>query len=482
MNMAEVYDLAVIGAGSGGLTAASFGMEAGADVALIERDRVGGDCTWTGCVPSKSLLKAAKVAHDVRTAGRYGLSASEPRVDFREAMGRVHDIIEEIYAEETPDVLRDTGMDVFLGEAHFVDPHTLAVGDTRFKVRNVVIATGAHPFILPIPGIDEVSYLTSDTVWDLETLPDHLIVIGAGPIGCELSQAFRRLGAEVTLLEALDVVLPRDEPEVSVLMQEVLHSEGVDVRLSHKAEKVSEDEAGIHVTTSDGEVVGDALLMAVGRRPNVEGLDLDAAGVAYSERGIDVNDHLQTSQSHIYAAGDCLGGYQFTHYADWQARVAVRNLLLPGASRGKRDWVPWTTFTEPEVAHAGLTEAEAHDRHGDAISTVQVALENVDRALAEDDTRGFIKVVHKDSDVLGVTIVSGRAGESIQEWIHVLDGHLKVRDLASAIHVYPTYSRTNTWAAGRMLETRIRGGLLGWLVDLASNLALRWMRLWRRVP
>lgn len=480
--MADVYDLVVIGAGSGGLTAASFGVEAGADVALIERDRVGGDCTWTGCVPSKSLLKAAKVAHDIRTADRYGITASDPQVDLGDTMGRVHRIIEGIYAEETPDVMRDKGMDVFLGEAHFVDAHTIAVGDDRLKARNVVIATGAHPFIPPIPGVDEVSALTSNTVWDLETLPDHLIVIGAGPIGCELSQAFRRLGAEVTILEALDAVLPRDEPEVSALMLEVLQSEGIDVRLSHKAEEIAGDGAGIRVATDGGDVTGDALLMAVGRRPNVAGLDLEKAGVEYSERGIVVNDHLQTSQPHIYAAGDCLGGYQFTHYADWQARVAVRNLLLPGASNGKRTWVPWTTFTEPEVAHAGLSEAEARDQHGDAVETVQVALENVDRALAEDDTRGFIKVVHKGGDVLGATIVSGRAGESIQAWIHVLDGHLKVRNLASAIHVYPTYSRTNTWAAGQLLESRIRGGLLGRVVNLASSLALRWMRLWRRVP
>jgi pyruvate/2-oxoglutarate dehydrogenase complex dihydrolipoamide dehydrogenase (E3) component len=285
----------------------------------------------------------------------------------------------------------------------------------------------------------------------------------------------------VTLLEALDAVLPRDEPEVSDVMQDVLRSEGVDVRLSHRAERIAQDGGGIRVETDGGAVTGDALLVAVGRRPNVDGLELENAGIAYSERGIEVNDHLQTSQSHIYAAGDCLGGYQFTHYADWQGRTAVRNLLLPGASKGKREWVPWTTFTEPEVAHAGLTEAEARERHGDAVATLRVALKNVDRAVAEDDTRGFIKVVHQDGDVLGVTIVSGRAGETIQAWVHALDGTLKVNSLASAIHVYPTYGQTNTWGAGQILEMRLRGGLLGRLVGVASNLALRWMRL-RRPP
>jgi pyruvate/2-oxoglutarate dehydrogenase complex dihydrolipoamide dehydrogenase (E3) component len=293
-----------------------------------------------------------------------------------------------------------------------------------------------------------------------------------------MSQAFRRLGAEVTLLEARDRLLIHDEPEAAEVLAEVLRSEGVTLRFGHHVEAVSQEEDGIHLFTNGQEVVGDTLLVAAGRRPNVAALDLDRLDIAYSERGIEVDDHLRTSQLHIYAAGDCLGHFQFTHYADWQGRMAARNALLPGASNGRRETVPWTTFTEPEVAHTGFTESQARERYGEDVATVTVPMAEVDRARAEDATRGFIKVVHRGGKVLGVTIVSERAGENITEWVHVIDGRLSVMDVASSIHVYPTYSRANIRAAGQVLSARLRAGPLGKAVDVLSSAALGWMRWW----
>ena len=362
--MNDPYDLVIVGAGSGGLSAAAFAAQLGVRVALVEKHRIGGDCTWTGCVPSKTLLKTAKVAHEMRTADRYGLSAAEPRVDLKAVMAHVRDVIGEIAKEESPEALRAEGIEVVLGEARFVDPHTLVAGDTTLAARRFLIATGAHPFVPPIRGLDDVDYLTYETVWDLETLPRHLLIVGGGPIGCEIAQAFRRLGAEVTLLASRDRLLPRDDPQASRVLAKVFEEEGIRVLFEARVELVWKDEAatadGIHVGEGGNGLVGDALLLATGRRPTVTGLDLDKAGVLYSEQGIQVDDNLRTSQQHIYAAGDCTGGLQFTHYAGWQAVMAVRNALLPGASKGVTEQVPWTTFTDPEVAHIGLTEY----RHG----------------------------------------------------------------------------------------------------------------------
>jgi pyruvate/2-oxoglutarate dehydrogenase complex dihydrolipoamide dehydrogenase (E3) component len=430
-------------------------------------------------VPSTSLLKAAKVVHHMRAADRYGVTPVTPTVDLAEVMDHVHKIVAEIYAEETPEVLRDRGADVYLGEARFLDPHTLAVGEERVKARNVVIATGAHPFVPPIEGVDAVDYLTYQTLWDLRELPRHLIVVGAGPIGSEMTQAFRRLGSRVTLVEARDRVLGRDDPVASEVMQRVFEDEGVELRLNTRAERIWQDAEGIHLQADGEELVGDHLLMAVGRRPNVAGLDLEKAGVTYDEGGIPVDDRLRTNRRHIYAAGDCLGGYQFTHYAGSLATTAARNALLPGASQGLREWVPWTTFTEPEVAHAGLTEARARERHGDAVQTTDLPMEKVDRARAEVDTEGLVHLVHKGGEVLGVTIVAARAGELIHEWVLAMEQGVKVRDLTTTIHVYPTYGRATVKAAGALLEKRFLQGRMGQLVRWLGRLALRWMR-WRR--
>ncbi len=293
-----------------------------------------------------------------------------------------------------------------------------------------------------------MDYLTYENIWGLEILPEHLLVLGGGPIGCEMAQAFRRLGAQVTLVEGESRLLPREEMEASQLLAEVFEGEGLKLRLDAKAERVWLDEKGLHIKAGSTEILGDALLVAIGRRPSVDGLDLEKADVVYSTKGIQVDEHLRTSQNHIYAAGDCVGSYQFTHYAGWQAFMAVRNALLPGASKGVVEHVPWATFTDPEIAHVGLTEPQARDKFGDAVMTCDWPMERVDRALTEVNASGFIKLVHKkNGTLLGVTIVAGRAGEMIHEWIVALEHGLKVGDLAGVIHVYPTYSTASMQAA-----------------------------------
>lgn len=463
--MNEPYDLLIIGGGSAGLTAAGFAVQLGARVALVEKHRIGGDCTWTGCVPSKTLLKAAKVAHQMRTAARYGLTSVEPKVDLASVMAHVRAVIADVYHEESPEALRADGIDVFLDAARFLDPHTLAVGEATLTARHVLIATGAHPFIPPVAGLEGVDYLTYESVWELQVLPGHLLVVGAGPVGCELAQAFRRLGSQVTLVASRARVLPRDDPAASRVLGEVFAAGGIDLRYNARAERGWRDENGIHLIAGGDELVGDALLITAGRRPNVDGLDLEKAGVAYSAKGIQVDEHLRTSQRHIYAAGDCIGSYQFTHYAGWQAFMAARNALLPGASKGVSDLVPWTTFTDPEVAHVGLTEEQAREKFIDSVMTCQWPMEKVDRARAEGDTAGFLKLIHrKDGTLLGATIVAARAGEMIHEWIVALDRGLKVGDLANAIHVYPTYSTASMQAAAAIRVGQLLSGTSGRVV------------------
>ncbi|HFD39896.1 MAG TPA: FAD-dependent oxidoreductase, partial [Anaerolineae bacterium] len=387
--MNEPYDLLIVGGGSAGLTAADFALQLGARVALVEKRRLGGDCTWSGCVPSKTLLKAARVAHQMRHADRYGLTPVAPDVDLKRVMAHVRSVIASVYEHESPEALRAGGIDVYLGVARFLDPHTLAVGQTRLTARRILLATGAHPYLPPLAGLAETPTLTYETVWALEELPRRLLVVGGGPIGCELAQAFQRLGSQVTLLAGRDRLLPREDPAASRVLEEVLTTEGVELHTLARAERLWQDGAGIHVAAGETEAVGDALLLVVGRRPNVAGLDLDKAGVAYSRAGIQADANLRTGPRHIYAAGDCLGGPQFTHYAAWQAVMAVRNMLLPGSSSGSTERVPRTTFTDPEVAHVGLSEAQARERFGDAALVSRWDMAQVDRARTEGGTAGF---------------------------------------------------------------------------------------------
>ena len=474
------YDLVVIGAGSAGLTAAEFSAQLGQRVALIEKVRIGGDCTWSGCVPSKALLKAAKLAHQMRTSQQYGLGMGEARVDFSAVMERVSGVVDQVYQGETPEVLQGKGIEVIEGSARFLDSKTLAIeppnpSEASFNLtaRRFIIATGAKPFVPPIPGLEEVDYLTYETVWALRELPARLIVVGAGPIGCELAQAFCRLGSSVILIEGADRILLQDEPEVAELLSRQLTQEGVDLRLGSAVQRAWQGDDGIHVDLGGSEVVGDALLMSVGRSANVTGLGLDEAGVAYTAKGIQVNNRLRTSQKRILAAGDCAGGFQFTHYAAWQGFMAVRNALMPGLSvRAVLDRVPWTTFTDPEVAHVGYTESQARAKLGSSVVVSTFPMERVDRAITEGDTSGFIKVIHRpNGKILGATIVSARAGEMIHEYALAMDKGLRIRDLAESIHVYPTYSLGTMQLAAQVRVDQVMEGTTGKFLKGLTKLA-----------
>lgn len=436
--MPHEFDLAIIGAGSDGLTAAGFAAQLGAKVALIEKNRIGGDCTWTGCVPSKALLKAAKIAHEVRTAARFGVAANPPAVDMTRVRAFVREAVERVYESETPEELRRQGIVVFMGSARFIDAQSIMAGEQPVHANTFLITTGARPRIPSIEGLNEVPFVTYEQIFDNDRLPRSMIIVGGGPIGAEMAEAYQRLGAQIMMVA--DRLLPKDEPEARELMQRVFEREGVRF-LWGRARSARREGDEIIVATDHEEARGDLLLIASGRRPTVAGLDLERAGVRYSEKGIPVDDHLRTNVKHIYAAGDVVGGYQFTHFAGWQAFQAVRNALLPGNISGFTDPVPWVTFTDPELAHAGLTEEQARAKFGEDIGIRRWEMGRTDRAICEDERDGFIKVItKKDGSILGATVASSRAGEVITEFIIAIKKKMKIPDLAGAIHAYPTYS------------------------------------------
>ena len=461
--MTKQYDLIVIGAGSGGLTAAHFAQQVGASVALIEKDRIGGDCTWTGCVPSKALLKAAGVAHQVRAAGQFGIFVGQPAVDMEKVRDYIRQVIDTVYQYETPEYLLNEGIDVIPGKAQFNDAHTVQVGSDLLTARKFIVATGARPFIPPIPGLDQVPYLTYEKIFENDRLPSQLLIIGAGPIGTEIAQAYQRLGSQVTLIDV--DLLPREEPEVAEVLGRVMGNEGVRF-VKGLVSEAREADGQILLTVNEQELKGDQLLVAAGRTANVDSLNLDRAGVDYSELGIPVDKYLRTNQAHIYAAGDCVAGnHQFTHVAGWQAVQAARNALLPLNDAGFTNVVPWTTFTDPEVAHVGLTEAAAREKWGDAIQVSLWPIERIDRAVTDHDREGFVKVVYLGrGTVLGATIIAARAGEMITEFALAMKNDLKLIDLANTLHVYPTYSIANMQLAGDVAVQTILDSLLGKIV------------------
>ena len=473
--MSDKYDIAVIGAGSGGIVAATFAAQAGARVALIEKYRIGGDCTWTGCVPSKALIKAAKVAHEARTASRFGLAAAVEPVNLKTVMDYVRKSIAEVYQYESPDVLKEKGVDVFMGTARFRDAHrlniALAGGDKEISAKNIIICSGGRAYVPPVEGLSSVNYINYDTVFDMEVLPKRFLVMGGGPIGIEMAQAFLRLGSEVHVFHSHSRLIPKDEPEASEVLARCLTEEGAKLHLNSKVLAAKQTDAGVTLTTNEGEFTGDALLVATGRMPNVDTMDVEKAGVHYTAKGIPVDDDLQTNVKHIYAAGDVLGGPQFTHYAGYQAFIAARNALFPGSGKGLVESVPWTTFTDPEIAHAGLTEAQARNKYHNDVGVRVWEMTHVDRAVTESDTAGFIKVIHKkDGVVVGATVVAERAGEVIHEWALAIAHNWKIGDLAGTIHVYPTYSIGNQQLASDYAIESFLGGTTGKILKRLSGL------------
>ncbi|MBA2553588.1 MAG: FAD-dependent oxidoreductase [Geodermatophilaceae bacterium] len=453
---AEPYDLIVLGAGATGLGAAATARTAGRSVALVEPSRPGGDCTHYGCVPSKTLIESARRVAAARDGTRYGFDA-DVHVDFPAVMRRVAAVVAEIEKDESPALLQRQGIDLVVATGRFVAAHTVRAGERELTAQRIVVAVGAAPTVPPIPGLDQVEHLTNETVFALTEQPRHLVVLGGGPIGCELAQAFARLGSEVTLVEGGDRILPRDEPEASRLVAAALTRDGVTLQLGQAVTGV---EDGPKLTLADGSTVtGSTLLVAVGRTPRTSDLDLAIAGVGTGAGGrIVVDQHLATTAEGAYAAGDCASPLQFTHVGYDQGRLAAGNAFAkpgrPGVFGGRKSWdasaIPWVTFTDPEVAHVGLTEAEAYQQYGERARVSYLLDSTSDRARCAGETRGFVKVVAVTpggllsaralQKIIGMTVVGPVAGELITQGVLAMSSGMLAGRIAQSVHAYPTWS------------------------------------------
>ena len=457
------YNLVVLGGGTAGLITAAGAAGLGAKVALIEREHLGGDCLNVGCVPSKALIRAARTYADVRDADQYGVEVPEgARVNFPAVMERMRRLRSEISPNDSAIRYRDElGVDVFLGDGRFIDSDTVEVDGKKLRFRRAVIATGARAIPLPIPGLADTGYVTNETVFSLTELPKRLAIIGAGPIGCELAQAFARFGSQVTLLEVMPQILIREDKDAAALIQEALIRDGVSLVLGCNVQNVAKVGPDKVLTVdTDGksqEIEVDEVLLGVGRAPNVEGLNLEAIGVNFdTKQGVKVDDRLQTSNPRIYAAGDICSPYKFTHMADALARIVIQNTLFVGRAKASTLTIPWCTYTDPEIAHVGLYKHEA-EKQGIAIQTFSQEMSHVDRAILEGDTNGFVKIHTKagSDTILGATIVTRHAGEMISEITLAMVGGLGLGTLARTIHAYPTQAEAIKRTADAYNRTRL---------------------------
>jgi pyruvate/2-oxoglutarate dehydrogenase complex dihydrolipoamide dehydrogenase (E3) component len=444
--MAREYDLVIIGGGSGGLVVASAAAQLKAKVALVEKDRLGGDCLWYGCVPSKSLIHASRVAYELRNSSHFGIETNLGEINFAKANGHVQKVISAIEPHDSPERFRGLGVEVIFGSGQFIDRQTFEVNGRQLKARNFVISTGSRPNIPPVDGLQEAGYITNEQVFSLTELPSSLAVIGAGPIGCELGQAMARLGAEVTIIASRNQILPKEDSQAALVVERQLQSEGIKIIKSARAEKVELANGKKQIWMKGEKIVVDEILVSAGRTPNVDSLNLEVAGVEYSKKGIRVNQKLQTSNKRIYACGDVIGGYQFTHVAAFEAAVVIQNSLFFPTKNIDYRVIPWATFTDPELARVGLTEGQAKEVYGNDIYILKQEFAGVDRAVAEAATAGFAKIITtKKGKILGATIVGNSAGELIHEIVLAMKNNLHVSAL-TGIHVYPTLSEVNSKA------------------------------------
>ena len=468
-------NLVVIGAGSGGLVAALIAATVKAKVTLIERHRMGGDCLNTGCVPSKSLIRSAKMLSYAARAQEFGFKSATVEFEFGEVMERVQRIIKKIEPHDSVERYTGLGVNCIMGDATITSPYSVRVDDRLITTRNIVIATGGRPFVPPIPGLAEAGYYTSDTIWEIRELPPTLVVLGGGPIGSELAQAFGRFGTRVTIVQQAPHLLMREDADVVDLMQRQFADEGIRVLTGHRAERVEVREAGraLICAAEDGSEVRvpfDAILVAAGRQPNTEGLGLEDVGVTCGERGeVEVDEYLRTSVPTIFACGDAIGPYQFTHTASHEAWYASVNPLFSPFRKFKADYslIPWTTFTDPEIGRVGLNEQEA-ERQGIEVEVTRYELEELDRALADEEGRGFVKVLTppgKDR-ILGATIVGHHAGDLLAEFIAAMKWGKGLKSLMGTIHVYPTLTEANKFAASAWRKKHAPQGLLEWVGKL----------------
>lgn len=464
-------DVCIIGGGSAGLVVAAGAAQLGLKVVLVERAEMGGDCLNFGCVPSKALIAAAKAAQAQRSGAAFGIAPVEPKVDFAKVMDHVAGVIAAIAPNDSVERFEGLGVRVLKEEAHFIGRTELQAGPHRIRSKRIVLATGSRPTAPPIPGLADVPYLTNETVFGNRTLPAHLIVIGGGPIGLEMAQAHRRLGARVTVLEAFGF-LAKDDPELSAIVLERLRSEGVDLRANVKIARIERAASGIVVILDGGErLEGSHLLVATGRAPNVEGLDLDKAGVAFTKRGITVDGRLRTSNRNVWAIGDCNGLYLFTHMAGYEASLFIRGALFRAPAKLDPTIVPWATYTDPELAQVGLSESEARKTHGEAIRVLRWKLAENDRAQAERETDGMVKVITDPRGrVLGAAIVGPHAGDLIQPWCLALSKRFRIAAMASFVPPYPTLGEASKRAAGSYFTEALFGSRTRGLVRFLARL------------
>lgn len=463
------FDLLVIGGGAGGLVVAAGGASLGAKVAVVEKHKLGGDCLWYGCVPSKTLLKSARIAHQMRHADRWAVGSVAPKVQVADVMERVAGVIRGIEPNDSPERFRGLGVDVIFGQGRFIDPQTFEVGGRRITARNFVIATGSRPAVPPIPGIERTPYLTNETVFALRENVPRLIVVGSGPIGSELTQAFRRLGSEVTVVDIAPSVLPREDRDLAQVVHRQLAGEGVRYHLGVQIVSVDGRPGDVRMMiTKDGmpsTLTGTHLLLAAGRKANVDSLALEAAGVRVDQGRI-VHEDLVTSNPRIYVIGDAAGGHQFTHVAEHHAGIVLRRSIFRMKWAKPSPVVPWATYTDPELARVGLSETEAK-QHGIAHRVYRFPLDDIDRARAEGETEGLAKLVTApNGKLLGAAIVAPHAGELIAECALALNKGMKAGDLSSTIHAYPTFAMVTRRAADQRLKEGLTPSSKVWIKRL----------------
>jgi len=465
------YNLVVIGAGSGGLVTSYVAAVVHSKVALIEKHKMGGDCLNTGCVPSKALIRSAKILSYVRRAKEFGFKKGNIDFDFAQVMNRVHEIIKKIEPHDSVERFTKLGVDCIHGEARVVSPYEVEINGKTITTRNIVIATGAAPFIPPIPGLDKIDYYTSDTIWNIRKLPKRFLVLGGGPIGSELSQAFARLGTKVTQVQREPQVMVREDPEIAELIMEKFKREGIDMLLNHEAVRIeSSGDSKALICSSEGREVSvefDEILVAVGRAANIKGFGLKELGVTITERKtIETNEFLQTNFPNIFCAGDVTGPYQFTHFAAHQAWYAAVNALFGGIKKFKADYsvIPWATYTDPEVARVGLNEKDAQEK-GVEYEVTTYGLDDLDRAITDSEAHGLVKVLTKPGadKIIGVTIVGPHASDIIAEYVFAMKHKLGLNKILGTIHIYPTLAEANKYAAGEWKKAHAPEKILRWI-------------------
>ncbi len=460
-------DICIIGAGSGGLSVAAGAAQLGRNVVLIEKGEMGGDCLNTGCVPSKALLAAAARAQAIRTSAKFGIANTDPAIDFAGVMDHVHGVINTIAPVDSQERFEGFGVTVLREHASFTGPRQVKAGETTVNAKHFVIATGSTPFVPPISGLSQGPYFTNETVFENRNRPDHLIVIGGGPIGVELAQAHRRLGSEVSIIEG-QTILNNDDPELVAIVREQLINEGIKIYEGAMVDAVIHRADGVSVAVDGKTISGSHVLVAVGRKPTVEELNLEAANVQFSPRGITVDQSLRTSNKRIYAIGDVIGGRQFTHVAGYHASIVVRKMLFKMPATNNDNQAPWVTYCDPELAHVGLTEQAAQETHKD-VKISRWSFDENDRAQAERNTSGLVKVMtDKSGKVLGASIVGPGAGDLIQAWAFALSNKQKIKAFTNYIAPYPTRGEASKRAAGAFYTPALFSDKTRKLISLLS--------------